>query len=35
MILRVLYDPRLRPGMTRAEGMPIARAIITGLGLPD
>jgi len=35
MILRVLYDPRLRPGMTRAEGMPIARAIIAGLGLPD
>jgi len=35
MILRVLYDPRLKPGMTRAEGMPIARAIIAGLGLPD
>lgn len=27
-ILRVLYDPRMTPGMTRAEGMPVARAII-------
>ncbi len=35
LILRVLYDPRLKPGMRRAEGMPIARAIIAELGLPE
>lgn len=31
LILRVLYDPRLRPGMTREEAMPIARRIIAEL----
>jgi hypothetical protein len=30
-ILRVLYDRRLRPGMTRAEAMPIARRIIADI----
>lgn len=28
ILLRTLYDPRLRPGMTPAEAMPIARRII-------
>lgn len=28
IILRTLYDPRLKPGMTKAEAMPIARQII-------
>jgi hypothetical protein len=31
LILRVLYDPRLRAGMRRAEAMPIARRIIEEL----
>lgn len=31
IILRTLYDPRLKPGMTRAEAMPIAREIIREL----
>ena len=31
VLLRTLYDPRLRPGMTRAEAMPIAREIIREL----
>lgn len=31
LILRVLYDPRLRTGMKRAEAMPIARQIIDEL----
>jgi hypothetical protein len=26
-LLRILYDPRLRPGMTAEEAMPIVRAI--------
>lgn len=26
-MVRILYDPRLRPGMTRAEAMPIVREI--------
>jgi len=28
IVIRALYDPRLRPGMTSDEAMPIARAII-------
>lgn len=28
ILLRTLYDPRLRPGMSKAEAMPIARQII-------
>ena len=28
IMLRTLYDPRLKPGMTKAEAMPIARQII-------
>lgn len=28
ILLRTLYDPRLKPGMTKAEAMPIARQII-------
>ena len=31
IILRTTFDPRLRNGMTRAEGMPIARQIIREL----
>ena len=27
MMLRMLYDPRLRPGMTEAEARPIVEAI--------
>jgi hypothetical protein len=27
-LLKTLYDPRLKPGMTRAEAMPIARVIL-------
>lgn len=30
-IVRILYDPRLRPGMTRAEAMPIVRVIAAEL----
>lgn len=30
-LLRILYDARLRPGMTEAEGMPIARRILAEL----
>lgn len=31
ILLRTLYDPRLKPGMTREEAMPIARKIIREL----
>ena len=31
VILRTLYDARLKPGMTREEAMPIARVIIREL----
>ncbi|MCC5973526.1 MAG: DUF2927 domain-containing protein [Rubellimicrobium sp.] len=31
LLLRILYDPRLRPGMTAAEAAPIAREIATEL----
>lgn len=31
ILLRTLYDPRLKPGMTREEAMPIARQIIREL----
>jgi hypothetical protein len=31
MLLRILYDPRLRPGMTPAEARPIVTAIATEL----
>ena len=30
-IVRILYDPRLRPGMSRAEAMPIVREIAAEL----
>ncbi len=30
-IVRILYDPRLEPGMTRAEAMPIVRRIAAEL----
>ncbi|MFT4791887.1 MAG: hypothetical protein ACI807_000452 [Paracoccaceae bacterium] len=33
MLLRILYDPRLKPGMTEAEGMPIVRRIAAELEL--
>jgi hypothetical protein len=32
-LLRILYDPRLRAGMTEAEGMPIVRAILEDFDL--
>lgn len=31
LLLRALYDPRLRPGMTREQALPIARQIISEL----
>jgi hypothetical protein len=31
LILRILYDPRLSPGMSRAEAMPVVREIIAEL----
>lgn len=31
LLLRILYDPRLSPGMTEEEGMPIVRRIIAEL----
>ena len=31
LLLQMLYDPRLRPGMTAAQAAPIARAIATDL----
>ena len=33
-IVRILYDPRLQPGMTRAEAMPIVREIAAELEPP-
>lgn len=30
-LLRILYDPRLQPGMTEAEARPIVRRIVAGL----
>ena len=32
-LLRILYDPRLSPGMTRDEAMPVVRQIAQELGL--
>ena len=32
-LLRILYDPRLEPGMTAAEAMPIVERIVTGIAL--
>lgn len=32
-LLRILYDPRLRPGMTADEAMPVVRRIVAGLDL--
>ncbi|MTD99410.1 DUF2927 domain-containing protein [Paracoccus sp. YIM 132242] len=31
LLLKILYDPRLRPGMTRAEAEPVVRRIATEL----
>ena len=31
LLLRILYDPRLRPGMTKDEALPIAAEIAAGL----
>lgn len=31
-LLRILYDPRLEPGMTAEEGMPIVRRIVEEIG---
>ena len=31
LLLRILYDPRLRPGMSEAEAAPIVRRIATEL----
>lgn len=31
LLLKILYDPRLRPGMTEAEAVPIVRLIARGL----
>ncbi len=32
-LLRILYDPRLEPGMTAEEAMPIVRRIVDGIAL--
>ncbi len=32
-LLRILYDPRLEPGMTAEEAMPIVRQIVAGIAL--
>jgi hypothetical protein len=32
-LLRILYDPRLEPGMTAEEAMPIVRQIVAGFSL--
>jgi hypothetical protein len=32
-LLRILYDPRLEPGMTAGEAMPIVRRIVAGMAL--
>ena len=32
-LLRILYDPRLSPGMTAGEAMPIVRRIVAGMAL--
>lgn len=34
LLLRILYDPRLRVGMTAEEGMPIVRRIVSEMKLP-
>ncbi len=34
LLLRMLYDPRLEPGMTAAEAMPVARRIARELVPP-
>ena len=31
IIMKALYDPRLKPGMSREQAMPIARKIIAEL----
>ena len=31
-LLRILYDPRLKAGMTREEGMPIVLEIVEEIG---
>jgi hypothetical protein len=31
LMLRILYDPRIRPGMTKVQALPIAREVIAGL----
>ncbi|MBD3787853.1 MAG: DUF2927 domain-containing protein [Sphingomonadales bacterium] len=35
LLLQILYDPRLRPGMTEAEARPIVEAIATEIMGPD
>jgi hypothetical protein len=32
-LLRILYDPRLKPGMTADEAMPVVRRIVAGIPL--
>jgi hypothetical protein len=34
MLLAILYDPRIRHGMSRAEAMPVARDILQQLRPP-
>jgi hypothetical protein len=33
LLLQILYDPRLKAGMTAAEGMPIVRAIVAATNI--
>ncbi|MEM0923118.1 MAG: DUF2927 domain-containing protein [Pseudomonadota bacterium] len=35
MLMRILYDPRLKPGMTKEEAMPIVHRIAAELDLPS
>src|SRR5690606_30868465 len=34
LLLRTLYDPRLKPGMTEAEAMPLVKRIVGELSEP-
>jgi hypothetical protein len=34
-LLRILYNPRLQPGMSAAEAMPIVRQIVAGISLGE
>ena len=31
LMIRILYDPRIRPGMNKVQALPIAREVVTDL----